>query len=433
MNINESIEYLDSITRIGSKLGLDSIETLLKKLGNPEKELKVIHVAGTNGKGSTCTTINNILIESGYKVGLYTSPYINNYYEIIQINNKIIEENLFYNYVNLVREQCNKLVEQGYAHPTIFEFITAIAFKYFKDNNIDCLVLEVGLGGREDATNVIDKPLVSVITSIGYDHTEYLGNTLESIAYNKGGIIKRNCPVVLAPNNDEVVSIIKNICNELDCKLFYNKEEEIKISIFEDTIHNTIFSVDTQYYTYDLLVTHMKGKHQIFNISTSLLVVCILKNIYNINNGAIYKGILKSYIPCRLEYITDTTIPFLLDGGHNCEGVITFINAIKQYIDNKNIVLIFGALKDKPYIEMLNALLPYVKECIITEPINNRALKCDEWEKVIINKNNIKIISDYKESVQYAISKADKNSVICCVGSLYLVYLIRDYIREYNG
>ncbi|MFP4698305.1 MAG: bifunctional folylpolyglutamate synthase/dihydrofolate synthase [Eubacteriales bacterium] len=429
MDYKTSIKYLDAVAKTGSRPGLDSINRLLEELQYPQDDLQVIHIAGTNGKGSTCAMLNSILVSSGYKVGLFMSPYIFRYNETIKVNNNVIDDKVFSGYVSLIKEKCDKIVNKGYDHPTIFEIITAIALNYFSKENVDYVILEVGLGGKYDATNVIKQPLLSIITSIGLDHTEFLGNTYKEIATHKGGIIKKNRPVVISKNNEEVIDTLIKISAEKKAPLYMVDKEKIEVVTENDTIKETKISVLADSFTYKSLFFSMKGEHQLDNLKTVLLAVNVLKNFMKISEVAVREGLLNSFVPCRAEIINKGT-PFLLDGAHNKEAIKKFCDILLSYFKDNKKILVFGVLKDKPYIDMFNIIKNYVDEIIITEPISERSLKCNDWKKEKINLEKITYINNYKKAINRAILKADKNTIIACVGSFYLVYPVREYISH---
>ena len=245
MTYEAAVSYIESLSSLGAKLDLSRIGVLLERLGSPQKSLKTIHVAGTNGKGSVSSMIGSVLLEAGYKTGIYTSPHLVSYNERFSVGNVKIDDSRFADYIEKIKAVCLGMEKDGLGHPTPFEVLTAMAFCFFKDENVDLAILEVGLGGRFDATNIIEKPVLSVITSISYDHMEFLGDTLGKIAYEKGGIIKKGVPVVLYKQDGEVFDVINRICNEQNAKLYYPDDQ--KIEIISKSLSETVFSVSNSY------------------------------------------------------------------------------------------------------------------------------------------------------------------------------------------
>ncbi|WP_058485813.1 bifunctional folylpolyglutamate synthase/dihydrofolate synthase [Defluviitalea phaphyphila] len=425
MNYSEVINYINKIENFGSKLGLSRIKELLKHLGNPEKNLKVIHVAGTNGKGSVCAMLSYILVNSKYNVGVYTSPHLERYNERIKINNEEISNEDFSKLGEKIIEKAKKCEE----HPTVFECLTAMALLYFAEKNVDFVILEVGLGGRYDATNVIDNPLVSVITSISMDHMDVLGDTIEKIAYEKAGIIKKNCSTVLYFPNNKVYNIIKDICKDLDSSFNYVSYMDVKY--INQSIKGTTFSIKTDKYVYNNLEISLIGEHQIYNTALVLLVVEVLKEKgIIISEKSIRKGLKECRWPGRMEIISKSPI-ILLDGAHNKEGIEALVRTFDQYFPNKEINLLIGVLKDKPYELMLDKLLPYVKNIIITEPKSPRKLAVDELEK-IVKKYNMSVFkdSDIHKAFNLAYKLTYKDGILCCAGSLYLIGELKNILKE---
>ena len=271
MTYDEAIKYIHGTHKFGVKLGLENIGKLLELLGNPHKRLKFVHIAGTNGKGSTVAFISNILIESDYRVGIYTSPYIEHFTERICINHEEISEKDLARITEKTKEKISELLKMGYNHPTEFEIVTAIAFQYFYEKSCDIVVLEVGLGGRYDSTNIIDTPLVSVITSISFDHMNILGNTLPKIAYEKAGIIKENGDVVLYPQLSEVEDVIENVSAQMSSKLRKVDFNLIKLKKF-GTEGQTF-----DYGSYIDLNTKLLGEHQLKNAAVAITACQVLR------------------------------------------------------------------------------------------------------------------------------------------------------------
>ena len=303
MNYNEALSYIHGTYKFGSKLGLENIKYLLELLGNPHMDLKVIHVAGTNGKGSTSTFINSMLIEEGYKVGLFTSPYLEEFTERIRINGNNMPKDDLAEVTELVKLKVEVMLANGRQHPTEFEIVTAIAMLYYKMKKVDYVVLEVGLGGRLDSTNVIENTLVSVITPIALDHTEYLGDTLDKIAYEKGGIIKKNSCVVAHPQEKEAMKVIENISAEKESTLTIAPVETIKIKKYDEfgiTFDVNIEGVEFNDYEIELL-----GKHQVNNATVALTTIMALKKYHKIDvsEKSIRNGLKKAKLKGSIFYI----------------------------------------------------------------------------------------------------------------------------------
>ena len=404
MNYSEALKYIHSLSVFGSVLGLERIEKLTEKLGNPQNDLKFIHIAGTNGKGSTCTMIAEILTAAGYKTGLYTSPFVIDFRERIQVNgNYIGEEDL---------SRLTKRVKDKNVQVTEFEFITAVAFLYFKEQNCDFVVLETGLGGRFDATNVIASPTVSVITKIDYDHTAYLGETLPEIAGEKCGIIK-NSPTVCYPLQEaEALNTIKIKSN----RLILPSVEELKI-LKTTPFGNTFIYKDEEY------ETSLSGVHQVYNAITALETVSILN--LNVEKDALIKGIKNASIPARMEVISQNPL-VILDGAHNPDGA----NALSSYMEKLGgkIVAICGMMADKNCEGFLSRVLPFCKKVITVTVTENTRTESAENLAHTSKKycHSVETADSYTEAIKKAENSLNENDVIFVFGSLYLAGGIRE-------
>ena len=431
MIYEKAIEFIHSTYRFGSKLGLDRIKRLMELLGNPQNNYNIIHVAGTNGKGSTCSLIHEVLMESGYKTGLFISPYLEEFTERIQINKQQIEKDSLARITALVKDKIGIMVSEGYDHPTEFELVTAIGFKYFQEKKIDFLVLEVGLGGRFDATNVVEKPLVCVITSISYDHMEQLGDTLEKIAFEKAGIIKEGASLVVYPQSDIIKNIIKDSAKGKNASV-----HEVDINNFEKISCN----ITGQWFKYlkrDVfelpeVKINLLGEHQLLNALTALLTLEIIKKQgFNISSESVIKGFSNCKFPGRFEIINKSPI-IILDGGHNIDGISSFTKTLTEYFKGK-VTFFFGILKDKSPEEALELLLPLAKEIYTLTPLSPRALKARELAKLIEKHSNIKVTPlDNYVDILPVIKNAGKNEIIAFSGSLYMIGNVRKLLRN-NG
>lgn len=428
MNYNEALQFIHESHKFGMRLGLDNIKKLLELLGNPQNNLKIIHVAGTNGKGSTCSFISSILKESGYKVGLYTSPFLETFTERIRVNGENIQEEEVGKIVSLIKEKIEIMVSEGYSYPTEFEIVTAMAFYYYNQEKVDFVALEVGLGGRYDATNVIDKPVVSAITSISLDHTGILGDTLGKIAFEKGGIIKEDCPTIVYPQQEEASEVIKNICAEKKSK--YIECDFKNIEIKSSNINSQIYSCNINGKELRDLEIKLIGAHQIKNSIVALNVIEYLNDIKitNISEENIRKGLLETKWPGRIEKISENPM-FIIDGAHNEEGAKSLANSIDKYFENKNKILVIGMLEDKDIESVLDLLIPKFNNVITTTSDNPRAIDANKLKEKI-ERYNIEVTCkpNIKEAVDYALEISNKDDVIISAGSLYMIGNVRTII-----
>lgn len=422
MNYNEALNFIIESHKFGMRLGLDNMKRLLELLGNPQEKLNIIHVAGTNGKGSTCSFISTILVECGYKVGLYTSPYLETFTERIRINNENIPEEKVANIISLIKEKIEIMIKEGYEYPTEFEIVTAMAFYYYFIENTDYVVLEVGLGGRYDATNIIDKSLVSVITSISLDHTGILGDTLEKIAYEKAGIIKENGNVFVYNQTDTVKNVIKEVCNEKNAK--YIEVDFDDAIIKKSDINYQLFD----YKDYKDIKINLIGEHQIKNSILALNVVEFILD--NVHLDTIKKGIEKTKWAGRIEKLSESPL-FIIDGAHNEDGAKSLQKVLDKHLKDKNMTLIIGMLEDKDIDTVLEILIPYFNKVITTTPNNPRAISCDKLkDKVYKYNKNVIQVQDVKKAVDYALENPKKDDVIICAGSLYMIGEVRKEVLK---
>ncbi|MGB9780885.1 bifunctional folylpolyglutamate synthase/dihydrofolate synthase [Caldanaerobacter sp.] len=422
MTYEEAIQYIHSTYKFGMKLGLENIRRLLEYMGNPEKNLKIIHVAGTNGKGSTSSFISSILKEAGYKVALYTSPYLEEFEERMKINGENISREKLVYYVEYIKPIIARMVQEGYNHPTEFEVITAIAFKYFYDEEVDFVVLEVGLGGRFDATNAISSSLVSVITSIDYDHMDKLGNTLGDIAYEKAGIIKKKGVAVSFYQQEEALKVISDACEVREAYLTILDKNNIVIKE-----QNSDFQVFDYKNFKDLKIT-LLGTHQIYNASLAVEVVQKLKNIYGyqISEEAIKRGLMNAKWPGRLEVMKKR--PYLvIDGAHNSQGMTVLKESLKLF-NYRRLILVIGMLKDKEVDKMLNIITPAADVIITTTPLSDRAYSARDLASKI-SSNSVFAVDQIDKAVNEALKMAGEEDMVLFCGSLYMIGHVRKLLR----
>ncbi len=421
MNYQETLEYIASINWKGSVLGLERIRELMDKLGNPQKELKFIHITGTNGKGSTAAFLSSVLIEAGYKVGLFTSPYIEVFNERMQINNCNISDEELAEITTYIRPFADAMEDK----PTEFELNTAISLVYFQRNHCDIVVFEVGMGGELDSTNVIDFADVAVFTAIGLDHTEELGDTIEKIAATKAGIIKKNCRVVLCKQADSVSSVIRKKCWEMNAKLFVSEPQQV---VFKGV------TIDQQTFDYKELkglTIPLIGTYQMENVAVALKVVEALRDGgWNISDEALRVGLSKTKWPGRFEVINRDPL-FIVDGAHNPHGIRATKSSLVSIFKDKKLIFIFGVMADKDYPDMLDEILPLAKEVLCVTPDNPRALSAEDLAKIIQDKGVFSIVNDsIGEAVDKAFERAQQDDVIVALGSLYMIGDIKKYKKS---
>lgn len=420
MNYNEALKYIDTELKGGCNPGLGRITKLLNIVGNPQKELKSIHIAGTNGKGSTAAMISGILKESGYKVGTYISPHLTNITERYLINNIEIDRISFSKYVKFLKEKIELIKNTGEEIPSQFEMLTALAFLYFKDEKVDIAVVEVGLGGRYDATNVLDT-MISVIMSISFDHMSILGNTINEIAYEKAGIIKNKGVTVLYPQKySEAEKVVESISAKLDNKLIKIKKDNIDLKSFG--LDGQVMNYSYNGIDYKDISLPLLGDHQLLNAAVAITVSSILNDYgYKIKKDHIKNGIGSVKWLGRLSIVSKNPLIFI-DGAHNIDGITTLVSTIKKYFNGKKLILIMGMLRDKEHDKSLEIIAPMASMFIATEPLGDRALKAEELGKEAIKYNlNVKIESSLKMAIKEALSIYSEDSVICIAGSLYLI------------
>jgi len=425
MDYKDAISYIHRLNRFGSKPGLERIGALTGRLGNPQDKLKFIHIAGTNGKGSTAAFISSVLTSAGYSTGLYTSPYLIRFNERIRINGEEISDPDLAEYTYRVKKVIDKMVEEGYEHPTEFETITALSFLYYYEKKCDVVVLETGMGGRFDATNIIKCPLVSVITKISLDHTQILGTTLDSIAFEKAGIIKHGGIVVTYPQEKPAGETIKAVCAERNAHLVTADAGDLKM--IELKPGKMIFS----HSDYGILETGIVGVHQGYNAAVALKVIEVLKSSGFVLGGKeIRTGFLKASWPGRFELIGRKP-DFYVDGAHNPDGVRAFIETYKRIYPDQKAIIIFGVSKDKDYQTMLRELSDIAEWYIAVAADTPRALPVktlsNEMRKYC---KNVEFSDTIKEAVTKSYIKAAKAHVIAALGSLFYIGQVREIVES---
>jgi len=423
MNYEKSIDWLYSFEKFGIKLGLERINYICKKLGNPQDNLKIIHIGGTNGKGSVCRFLQSIITLNGYKVGVYLSPHLQRFSERFLIDGDEISKDDIVVLVEKIKPIIDEMIKNKNI-PTFFEIVTAIAFQYFNDKKVDYAIIEVGLGGRFDATNIV-KPMVSVITNVSLDHQDRLGKKIEEIAFEKAGIIKKDVPIITAANGKSL-DVIKKI----------TKEKKTQITVIDKSSWEKIqggpiwheFLINGLLKNYNVK-TKMAGKFQGENIAITIATIEILQmNGVYITEESIAKGIEKAFIIGRMEIVSFEPI-VILDGAHNIAAMEVLKNTLVDDFNYEKLIIVIGILADKNVQEMLDIITPISDIIVLTKSKNKRA--CDPLKlKEMINKKDVIIKDDVSSAVDHAINVATKKDLICITGSLFTVGEAKDYFQK---
>lgn len=424
MNFDESIEYIESLTKFGIKLGLKNIENLLDLMDNPQNELKIIHIAGTNGKGSTSNFIYETLVNANIETGLFTTPHLSYYNEKIRYNGLLISDNDLAVVTTYVKSKVDIMIERGMNHPTRFEVLTAVVLEFFKRKKVQFAILEVGMGGRLDSTNVIENPLISVITPISMDHNEYLGNTLKKIAYEKSGIIKDNRPVITTNLESEILDVIKEKAKSINSKLTVIKSKEYEI------INMDIDGIEFIYQN-EIFNISMIAEYQVENAILAIETLRKLSdnNLINISKEKIKEGINKAVWAGRFEIVKKNPL-IIIDGAHNLDGIKALKKSIQNLFSGKKILAVFSMLGDKNVNEVVKEIMSCFDKVIVTDIDNSRKMNKDELF-LLVKANNENV--EYKK-LNEAIENIDEYSkdfdVTIVFGSLYMIGDFRKVVKK---
>lgn len=416
MTLEETLDFIHSVKWRGSKPGLSRTRELMEKLGSPQKRCKFIHIAGTNGKGSTSAMLASILTRAGYRTGLYTSPYLFRFNERMAIDGTPISDSE----LCLLAEEIRPLAESMADRPTEFEIVTAIGMEFFARHSCDYVVLEVGMGGRLDSTNVIDPPEAAVITRIGLDHTRELGDTVEEIAVEKAGIIKSGSSVVVYDQERSVMDVFANACLERGAGFRTASFADIRLADFSRSGQR--FS----YREFEDLRLPLLGRHQLCNAAVVLECIQALRSRgAEISRQAVYEGLASVVWPARFEIVSRSPW-FVVDGGHNPQCMETVRDDLLEYFPNMRRVMLLGVLADKDYEDMFSLLMPLADEFVTVTPDNPRALSAEDLAAFLRGKGKSACAcATIEQGVQRAISLADGSTVVCAVGSLYMAGAVR--------
>ena len=421
MNYREAMEYMEELKQYGTVMGLTTMRELCARLGNPQDQLKFVHVAGTNGKGSVLAYVSTVLHTAGYRVGRYISPAVKDYRERFQAGGKLITQSALCNKLEQVRTAAEAMAAEGLPHPTAFEVETAVAFLYFLDKQCDLVILETGLGGEEDATNVVNTTLVAAFSSISMDHMDILGDSLERIAAVKAGIIKNKCYVISAKQQAEVMKVLRQATLLQKAKFFTADADRAK---------NVRYGVTKQHFSYDKykdVEISMLGKFQTENAVVALEIIMALGKLgYPVAEDKLRQGFLETRWPGRFDVIGKKPL-FIADGAHNEDASKKLAESIRFYFTNKRIIYIMGMLRDKEYDKVIRNTYELAEHIItVTPPVGDRALHAYDLAQAARQYHDSVTVADsVQEAVEiaYLLAAQDKECVIIAFGSL-------SYLRE---
>lgn len=429
MNYEEAVAYIEETPKFTTKNKLSHTKECLKRLGNPEKKFRVIHVAGTNGKGSTCAFLTSIFREAGYSCGLFTSPHLVTINERFQINEKNIDDDTFLAAFLKVRALADELVAEGSYHPTYFEMLFLMGMVIFADAGVDYVMLETGLGGRLDATTAVEEPAACVITSISFDHMQYLGNTIREIAGEKAGIIVPGVPVIFDGNDPEAAKVIRDQAEKLGSPWFEVKREDAEIKGI--TSGGIDFSVKNGYYGNTVFSIPFIARYQVMNASLVLKTVEVLKQQISIPEDAVKKGLLETRWQGRME----TVLPgVIVDGAHNEDGVEKFVETAEHFQKEYPLTLLFSAVDDKDYTDMIRTILGRIRfrHVVATQVGGYRKVPAEELAEIFRREGcpSAQAFEDTEMAFRAALSLKGEDGMLFCVGSLYLVGEIKELLRK---
>lgn len=428
MNYREAVDYIEEIPKFTKKTSLDHTRRLLDRLGHPERGMKIIHVAGTNGKGSVCSFLNSMLMEGGYRCGLFTSPHLVKINERYLIDNRMVDDETFLRAFDRVMEAAKAAVAEGDAHPTYFETLLLMGMLIFREAEVDYLILETGMGGRLDATNVVEKPLACIVTSISLDHTEYLGDTIRQIAGEKAGIIKAGVPVIYDGHNREASSVIRARAEELGSPAYGLTEEMYTLK--ENTRRGITFQFQYgEEPTKTLEITSI-AEYQMMNASLAFFTMKKLTPVHGIREEALISGIRKASWPCRMETVMDGVI---IDGAHNEDGVAQFIRTAVHFQRDHEITVLFSAVADKRYPDMIREIAEGIhpQRVVVTEIEGARKVPAEELERLFREAGCRDVTAEKQAGAAFDLACRLKGAgLLFCVGSLYLAGELKDWIAK---
>lgn len=432
MNYREAVDYIEETPKFTTKNKLEHTKECLRRLGNPQENFKVIHVAGTNGKGSTCAFLTSILRESGYSCGLFTSPHLVVINERFQINEQNIDDEKFLQAFDKVKKLADELVEEGSYHPTYFEFLFLMGMVIFADSGVDYVILETGLGGRLDATTSVENPVACVITSISFDHTQYLGDTIEAIAGEKAGIIVPGIPIIYDGNDPRAAEVIRRRAEELESPYYEVQKSDAKI--ISMTSSGIDFSFENAYYGNTVFSLPFIAEYQVMNGSLALKTIEVLRDKLNITMDAVKRGLCSTRWQGRME----TVLPgVIVDGAHNEDGVEKFVETAVHFQKDYPLTLLFSAVDDKDYTDMIHTILDKIsfRNVIVTQVGGYRKVPAEALADIFAKEGcpSAEACDDVETAFKRALELKGKDGMLFCVGSLYLVGEIKTAILKGIG
>ena len=425
MNERQVFEYLDSLRTKGIVPGLESIRNLLEGLGNPQKKLKFVHVAGTNGKGSVCSFLAGALKCGGYRVGRYLSPTIFEYRERIQVNDRMITKEALARLLERIKAVCEEMVDRGLPHPTAFEVETALGFLYFCEKNCDIVVLETGMGGALDATNIVENTVLCVFASISRDHMQFLGNTLEEIAAQKAGILKPGAVAVSAEQLGSVRLVLQERADHLQLPITF---------VDPDAITDRKYGLEKQrfsYHNYTKVEISLAGKYQLENAALALEALrALAEKGFPVSEEKLRKGFRETVWPGRFTVVRKKPL-FIADGAHNEDAARRLAESIEFYFTNKRIIYIMGVLRDKEYEKIIDLTARYAESVItVTTPNNPRALPAYELACAVSRVcPNVTAVDSLEEAVEMSSLLAGKDDCVIAFGSLSFLGQLMDLLQ----
>lgn len=429
MNYEEAVAYIEETPKFTTKNSLDHTKECLKRLGNPQEKFKVIHVAGTNGKGSTCAFLTSVLREAGYSCGLFTSPHLVEINERFQINEENIDNDTFLKAFTKVKALSDALVAEGNYHPTYFEMLFLMGMLIFAEAGVDYVTLETGLGGRLDATTSVENPVACVITSISFDHMQYLGDTIEKIAWEKAGIIVPGVPVIFDGNNKKAAEVIRKRAEELGSPAYEVQRENTHILKIDQG--GIDFSLKNAYYGDMVFSIPFIARYQVMNGALALTVMDVLKEELNVPLGKIQNGMKNTRWQGRMETVMPGVI---VDGAHNEDGIEKFVETAAHFQDEFPLTLLFSAVDDKDYKDMIHTICSRIsfRSIVVTQVGGYRLVPAHKLAEIFRESGceNVKAYEDIQEAFEEACRLKGSDGMLFCVGSLYLVGEVKSVIRR---